>query len=384
MHLMKRRTLFATCYAFFFTWASSISTPFPLPPGGIRKPRGWFAVSRADFWRNMSFRFRCLGELAYACIVRIHRNTYDLLKEDKAQYISDQAWRVQKCNASGNIKGCFKIIRMLRITKAKPCKAVKLNDGSVAKDEQARIERWTEHFSRVMGGRNVAWQDIFSIPVKTFEKFYDAIVDFGPCRIMKATSLLPSGKGVGPDGVPAELYRAGCEQVAIVISRICIDARDRLTWPSAFKGGRLVDLWKSKGDPSVCDNSRGLLLSDHISKIPTSIMKWEIDAFYNNSILYTQFGAVPGRGADLAHHVMESALQLSMALEISAALIFLDLEKAFDKAIREMVMGFLANIEDEPLAQRNYSRAIGVSEVAADTVLSFFCRWRPDSYEMGC
>ena len=82
-------------------------------------------------------------------------------------------------------------------------------------------------------------------------------------------------------------------------------------------------------------------------------------------------------GADLAHHVMESALQLSMALEISAALIFLDLEKAYDKAIREMVMGFPANIKENPLAQRNYLRAIGVSEVAANTFLSFLADGGP-------
>lgn len=34
-------------------------------------------------------------------------------------------------------------------------------------------------------------------------------------------------------------------------------------WPVQWKGGRLKDVHKRKGDPQVCTNSRGVLIADH-------------------------------------------------------------------------------------------------------------------------
>ena len=83
-------------------------------------------------------------------------------------------------------------------------------------------------------------------------------------NLLDADKRLPSGKAVGPDGVHAELLKAGGlafgTKLFGIVSRLIASE----VWPVQWKGGRIVDLFKGKGSAAVCDNSRGLLISDHV------------------------------------------------------------------------------------------------------------------------
>ena len=97
--------------------------------------------------------------------------------------------------------------------------------------------------------------------------------------------------------------------------------------------------WKKKGDPAVCDNNRGLLISDHSGKGLTSMIKEAIDPAYTANIPRNQYGAVAFKGTDFASHVIRSALSYASLAHMSVMVLFLDLVKAFDKAIRQLVYG---------------------------------------------
>ena len=75
----------------------------------------------------------------------------------------------------------------------------------------------------------------------------------------------------------------------------------------------------------VCDNSRGLLLGDHMGKIPTGILKDEIDDEYKRQMPSSHHGAVASRGTDLVHHFILTCLEIAKALSISIGLLFVDL-----------------------------------------------------------
>eukprot|EP00973_Karenia_brevis_P050422 6999200-Karenia_brevis.AAC.1 len=76
---------------------------------------------------------------------------------------------------------------------------------------------------------------------------------------------LPKNRGVGTDGISAELLCAGGLSAARLFDSIH-QRTLREGWPLRWCGGRIKDIWKHKGDLEDCDNSRGLLLSDHSSK----------------------------------------------------------------------------------------------------------------------
>ena len=116
------------------------------------------------------------------------------------------------------------------------------------------------------------------------------------CRV----SAVGEDKACGPDGLPAKLLKAGGVALAVAVNRIETQSIEKESVPARWKGGRLVDLYKKKGDASVCSNSRGLLISDHLSKAFVGKLlnssKEEIDS----TIPQDQYGGVSVGGTDLA------------------------------------------------------------------------------------
>eukprot|EP00973_Karenia_brevis_P072406 10056251-Karenia_brevis.AAC.1 len=63
--------------------------------------------------------------------------------------------------------------------------------------------------------------------------------------------------------------------------------------------------------------SRGLLLSDHSSKILTGLIKSKTEAPYTEYVGHDQHGCVPRRGTEFAHHCTRAFLELTMQRQMS-------------------------------------------------------------------
>jgi lactam utilization protein B len=156
--------------------------------------------------------------------------------------------------------------------------------------------------------------------------------------------------------------------MAIILSAIYCRILNYMIWPIDWCGGKLVNLWKLKGDPQDCDNFRGLLLADHAAKGLTSIIKEDIDPNYCAHIPSHQYGAVRLRGTDFATHVVSSLIDLAAMLMQSIFVLFVDLVKAFDKVVREVVVGWGERPEHEHL---EYLISLGVDAKAAEWIIQY-------------
>ena len=105
-------------------------------------------------------------------------------------------------------------------------------------------------------------------------------VDFSPPRILAVRKSLPSHNGCGPDLLPSELLKASGMFGASAIADVCGRMQLEEKWLLQWTGGRQNDLFRGKGNVQNCDASRGLLLADHMSKIPATISKRECDPHY--------------------------------------------------------------------------------------------------------
>ena len=76
----------------------------------------------------------------------------------------------------------------------------------------------------------------------------------------------------------------------------------------------------------------------------------------------SQHGAVKGRSTDVASHLVRSCASVAALLNLSIFILFVDLVKAFDKVIRQLVMGWGRNKPTETVA---YLRSLGVSDTSA-------------------
>ena len=181
------------------------------------------------------------------------------------------------CHCVGDSKGAYKIVKRLAGVKTKPPNALYLEDGTLPNSEAERQSRWLRHSCQVLSGRVVDTDA--ELITGSMDIINDSSIDFSPDRVAKHLQSLPRGKGTGPDGLPVELLVLGGSVLACFLSQMCCYIRDCERWPVAWKGGRQIDLYKGKGEVKDCNSSRGLLLSDHLSKVP-AILKQECDESY--------------------------------------------------------------------------------------------------------
>ena len=125
-------------------------------------------------------------------------------------------------------------------------------------------------------------------------------------------------------------------------------------------------IYKGKGTATDPDNYRGILVSDHLGKILTSLLQAHLNTTYEKAVGVSQYGAVKHRGTAMASLVVRSFLDLCSVRSWSCFVLFVDLSKAFDYAIREVVMGWMpdaitASIEEK----RALLEKLGVPERAS-------------------
>ena len=182
-----------------------------------------------------------------------------------------------------------------------------MKDGSCANGEEARQARWTEHFAEVLGGSVVCEEDL--TPCAPLTTSPSSIIRSDSPNVEKSLARLRDGKGIGRDGPAAEVLKAGGSVVAIMVSRLLSAIVLKEQWPIQQQGGPIVDVYKRKGDPKVSDNSRGILLSDHMFKAELSIVMESLLPVYHSRMPATQMGAVAGGGTDFRTHMFQSAIE---------------------------------------------------------------------------
>ena len=139
--------------------------------------------------------------------------------------------------------------------------------------------------------------------------------------------------------------------------------------PLSWRGGRYVILFKNKGDPSICDSYRGLLVSDHAGKILTSLLQRQLEVPYVAQVGDCQYGAVRGRGTALAQMAVRAFLDFCCLLALSCPVLFVDLTKAFDYALREIVMGWSSAMSIASHDRRNFLKGRGIPDEFLDDLL---------------
>ena len=124
----------------------------------------------------------------------------------------------------------------------------------------------------------------------------------------QSLAKLGRGKAVGPDMIPAELIHAGGNAFAVPSFCIYEELVCKESWPVQRKGGRISDLFKDKGSAHDCENSRGLLVSDHMSKAAVDLIKDQFVDAFEAGLAENQSGGVSAGGTDFANHIVRSII----------------------------------------------------------------------------
>ena len=105
--------------------------------------------------------------------------------------------------------------------------------------------------------------------------------------------------------------------------------------PEEWKKSEIVPIYKQKGDPLECGNFRAIKLLEHGMKMFQKIVERRLRKLIivNNM----QFGFSPGKGTTDAVFVIQQLQEKQIEMHKDLFLSFVDLEKAYDRVLMDLV-----------------------------------------------
>ena len=131
--------------------------------------------------------------------------------------------------------------------------------GNILRGKQEKLERWVEHYGFIY----TAASEINRAVLETLQQF-DVMEDLSTDQtfqeLQQAINSVPKHNAPGNDSIPAEIYKCADQELLSNIHQILLLCWHKEDVPQDLKDARFIQLYKSKGDRSVCDNYRGISL----------------------------------------------------------------------------------------------------------------------------
>ncbi|KAK3524772.1 hypothetical protein QTP86_004217 [Hemibagrus guttatus] len=203
-------------------------------------------------------------------------------------------------------------------------RVIKDRDGS----EESVQRRWKEYFEELMNEENEREKRVEG--VNSVEQKVDKI---RKDEVRKALKRMKSGKAVGPDDIPVEVWKclgeAAVEFLASLFNRVLESER----MPEEWRRSVLVTIFKNKGDVQSCSNYRGIKLMSHTMKVWERVVEARLRKVVD--ICEQQYGFMPRKSTTDAIFALRILMEKYRDGQRELHCVFVDLEKAYDRVPRE-------------------------------------------------
>ncbi|KAK3543047.1 hypothetical protein QTP70_009309 [Hemibagrus guttatus] len=207
-------------------------------------------------------------------------------------------------------------------------RVIKDRDGRVLTSEESVQRRWKEYFEELMDEENEREKRVEG--VNSVEQKVDKI---RKDEVRKALKRMKSGKAVGPDDIPVEVWKclgeAAVEFLASLFNRVLESER----MPEEWRRSVLVPIFKNKGDVQSCSNYRGIKLMSHTMKLWERVVEARLRKVVE--ICEQQYGFMPRKSTTDAIFALRILMEKYRDGQRELHCVFVDLEKAYDRVPRE-------------------------------------------------
>ncbi|KAK3569279.1 hypothetical protein QTP86_026572, partial [Hemibagrus guttatus] len=207
-------------------------------------------------------------------------------------------------------------------------RVIKDRDGRVLTSEESVQRRWKEYFEELMNEENERVKRVEG--VNSVEQKVDKI---RKDEVRKALKRMKSGKAVGPDDIPVEVWKclgeAAVEFLANLLNRVLESER----MPEEWRRSVLVPIFKNKGDVQSCSNYRGIKLMSHTMKLWERVVEARLRKVVK--ICEQQYGFMPRKSTTDAIFALRILIEKYRDGQKKLHCVFVDLEKAYDRVPRE-------------------------------------------------
>ena len=209
-------------------------------------------------------------------------------------------------------------------------RCVRDEGGDVLVMDSEIQDRWQRYFAGLMneGAVLVEQKDRSSVEEGAVELVSAEEVK---CALRK----MKSGKAVGPDQIPVEVWKMVGEKATVWLQRLFNKMLSGEQMPREWRESWVVPLYKGKGDVQECKNYRGIKLLSHTMKLWERIVEARLRR--QTEVKEIQFGFMPGKSTAEPIFMLRQMMEKFRRGRKKMHLVFVDLEKAYDRVQRSVV-----------------------------------------------
>ena len=183
-------------------------------------------------------------------------------------------------------------------------------------------ETWTTHISdtvkKITEPRTISNETITELGIK------------------KAIKKLKRKKSLGPDEIPNEVFIESNKKVRDILLKTINSIHSTEEIPPSWLEGEIIRLYKGKGKKGKCSNERGITLASNFGKLYERIINERVK--HQVQITDAQAGGIPGSATVDHLIVLKQTLQEITNRKQTAYVVFLDVQKAYDKAWLDAIL----------------------------------------------
>ncbi|KAK3571603.1 hypothetical protein QTP86_015338 [Hemibagrus guttatus] len=207
-------------------------------------------------------------------------------------------------------------------------RVIKDRDGRVLTNEESVQRRWKEYFEELMNEENEREKRVEG--VNSVEQKVDKI---RKDEVRKALKRMKSGKAVGPDNIPVEVWKCLGEAAVEFLTSLFNRVLESERMPEEWRRSVLVPIFKNKGDVQSCSNYRGIKLMSHTMKLWERVVEARLRKVVE--ICEQQYGFMPRKSTTDATFALRILMEKYRDGQRELHCVFVDLEKAYDRVPRE-------------------------------------------------
>ncbi|KAK3563728.1 hypothetical protein QTP86_034452 [Hemibagrus guttatus] len=206
-------------------------------------------------------------------------------------------------------------------------RVIKDRDGRVLTSEES-VQRWKEYFEELMNEENEREKRVEV--VNSVEQKVDKI---RKDEVRKALKRMKSGKAVGPDDIPVEVWKCLGEAAVEFLTSLFNKVLESERMPEEWRRSVLVPIFKNKGDVQSCSNYRRIKLMSHTMKLWERVVESRLRKVVE--ICEQQYGFMPRKSTTDAIFALRILMEKYRDGQRELHGVFVDLEKAYDRVPRE-------------------------------------------------
>ena len=147
---------------------------------------------------------------------------------------------------------------------------------------------------------------------------------------------LKRNKSLGPDKIPNEMFIEANKETRTILREILEQIHKTEEIPNSWEEGEIIRLYKGKGLKGKCSNERGITLASNIGKVYERIINERV----KKEVTITKAQAGGKTGCSTVDHliVLKQTIEEIRAKGQTAYIIFLDVQKAYDKAWLDAIL----------------------------------------------